>query len=270
MSNERTSQLKQQQKYREKSRKFYGVAIGKTPGVYETWGECKQQTDSVRNAQFKSFTKKEDALTYVLGAGASSQITNIDSSSSEKADEENTTNVPHFSITMNFDGGSRGNGKLKYPVAGSGAILNVTVRNAGVRKEHQISMRKFLEGKDGFEMTNNYAEYEGLIIGLHGVKNFLSGVEEDCVVDFRVKGDSLLITNQMSGKYKCKSENIRPSYEEARGLVDEIRKLAGGKRDAVTFEHVFREQNLEADLLANEAMDQKKTWNTMTTSEDSQ
>lgn len=49
--------------------KYYAVKNGKKPGIYENWDDCKAQVDGFSGAVYKSFTKKEDALSF-LGIGA--------------------------------------------------------------------------------------------------------------------------------------------------------------------------------------------------------
>ncbi len=89
--------------------------------------------------------------------------------------------------------------------------------------------------------TNNVAEYRGLIAALewavgHGHTRL------------HIKSDSLLIVQQMLGKYRVKHEGLLPLYRQARHLVAKI--------GAVTFEHVPREMNKDADRLSNLGMDQ--------------
>ena len=84
------------------------------------------------------------------------------------------------------------------------------------------------------------AEYRGLLAALrwaaaHGVKAL------------HVRSDSELLVKQMKGLYRVKNPGLQPLYEEARALAHEIGR--------VTFEHVRREFNKDADRLANEAMD---------------
>jgi ribonuclease HI len=89
--------------------------------------------------------------------------------------------------------------------------------------------------------TNNVAEYSGLIAAL-----------EWCLARgatrVHVKSDSLLLVQQMLGRYKVKSDGLKPLYGRAR--------LAAAKIGGVTFEHVRREFNADADRLANQAMDE--------------
>ena len=91
--------------------------------------------------------------------------------------------------------------------------------------------------------TNNVAEYSGLLAALrwavaHGVTTL------------HVRSDSLLLVKQMNGQYRVKNPGLQPLYEDARSLVRQIGR--------VTFEHVRREFNKEADRLANEAMDEAR------------
>lgn len=88
--------------------------------------------------------------------------------------------------------------------------------------------------------TNNVAEYHGLITALqwaadHGVKQLA------------IKGDSQLLIEQMRGNYKVKNEGLKPLYLRARMLVMQI--------GDVTFTHVRREENKDADRLSNVGMD---------------
>ena len=89
--------------------------------------------------------------------------------------------------------------------------------------------------------TNNVAEYRGLLAALQwAVDHGHTRVH--------IKADSQLVVQQMLGHYRVKHENLIPLYRQARRLVAQI--------GHVTFEHVRREQNKEADRLSNLGMDQ--------------
>jgi hypothetical protein len=64
----------------------------------------------------------------------------------------------------------------------------------------------------------------------------------------RVESDSELLVKQMRGLYKVKSEDLRPLFERAQKMSKAF--------DSFRIEHVYREQNREADALANEALDE--------------
>ena len=89
---------------------------------------------------------------------------------------------------------------------------------------------------------------QGLVLAeLHGSL----GISTNNVARLTVKGDSLLIIEQMRGNYKVKNEGLKPLYLQARMLVSKIGK--------VTFEHVRRELNQHADRLSNLGMDGNQT-----------
>lgn len=94
------------------------------------------------------------------------------------------------------------------------------------------------------ETTNNQAEYWGLVTALERVKEFAAGAPAK--VDVRM--DSELIVKQMKGEYKIKNEGLKPLYWKIRQLILDL----GGD---VTFTHVPRRFNKEADALSNVAMD---------------
>jgi ribonuclease HI len=88
--------------------------------------------------------------------------------------------------------------------------------------------------------TNNVAEYRGLLAALtwalaHGH------------TAMHVRSDSELLVRQMKGEYRVKNADLQPLFEEARRLAARVGQ--------VTFEHVRRERNRDADRLANLAMD---------------
>ena len=49
-------------------KKYYAVQVGRIPGIYGTWDECKAQTEGVSGAKYKSFPSLEEAEGYMRGA----------------------------------------------------------------------------------------------------------------------------------------------------------------------------------------------------------
>ncbi|HXR09459.1 MAG TPA: ribonuclease HI family protein [Candidatus Acidoferrales bacterium] len=127
---------------------------------------------------------------------------------------------------INIDGGSRGNP--------GPAAYGVIIRDA--RGEIVAQLKKYIG-----RMTNNVAEYYGLIAAL-------DYAESHAVKAIRIESDSELLVKQMRGQYKVKSEDLRPLFERAL-------KMSKGF-ESFRIEHVYREQNREADALANEALDE--------------
>ena len=90
--------------------------------------------------------------------------------------------------------------------------------------------------------TNNVAEYEAL---LHALRWALArGARR-----LAIFSDSELVVKQMSGAYKVKHPDMQARSREAQGLLRRF--------DAARIAHVPREQNREADRLANRALDEK-------------
>jgi ribonuclease HI len=90
------------------------------------------------------------------------------------------------------------------------------------------------------EATNNVAEYTAAIEGL-------SLAQELGARTATLRSDSLLLVNQLTGRYRVKTPHLQPLHRRVRGLA------AGFER--ISFEHVPRERNREADRLANEGVD---------------
>jgi len=126
----------------------------------------------------------------------------------------------------NVDGGSRGNpGPASY---------GVVIRDP--RGEVVARLKKYIG-----RTTNNVAEYYGLIAAL-------DYAQSNSIKALRVESDSELLVKQMQGQYKVKSADLKPLYERAKKMSQAM--------PAFRIDHVYREQNREADLLANEAMDE--------------
>jgi ribonuclease HI len=130
------------------------------------------------------------------------------------------------SHTFNIDGGSRGNpGPASYGVVVREPGGNVVAR-----------LKKYIG-----RTTNNVAEYYGLIAALdYAQARSLRGV--------RIESDSELLVKQMRGQYKVKSPDLRPLFEQARKMAQSFASFS--------ITHVYREQNREADSLANQALDE--------------
>lgn len=126
----------------------------------------------------------------------------------------------------NIDGGSRGNP--------GPAAYGVYIRDP--KGEPVARLKKYIG-----RMTNNVAEYYGLIAAL-------DYVEAQGIRALRIESDSELLVKQMKGLYKVRSPELAPLYERARKMAAAL--------DSFRIDHVYREHNREADALANLAMDE--------------
>lgn len=121
---------------------------------------------------------------------------------------------------LRFDGASRGNpGK-----SGAGAVLYKNdleiwsiSRNLGIQ-------------------TNNYAECFAMTLGIN--KAFELGIK-----DLIVEGDSMLIINQLKGKWNIKNKDLKNLHLS---IVEKIKQF-----DNITYNHIYRKYNSRADELAN-------------------
>lgn len=135
-------------------------------------------------------------------------------------------------FVIHTDGGSRGNPGI----AGAGCVISDS--RGKVLKEAS----KFLG-----EMTNNEAEYQGVILGLKELKKII-GKEKTKKVEVEVVMDSELVVRQLSGIYQIKEEKLFLPFITIWNMrVSEFPNL--------TFKSVPREKNKDADRLANVAMD---------------
>ncbi len=92
------------------------------------------------------------------------------------------------------------------------------------------------------EATNNQAEYRAVIAALEKAK-------ELGAADLQFFLDSELVVKQLKREYKVKNGELAPLFLRVHNLVVGFKK--------VSFEHVRREQNVEADRLVNSALDGK-------------
>lgn len=132
-------------------------------------------------------------------------------------------------ITINCDGGSRGN-----PGPAASACV---VKNNG-----EVIYQK---GKFLGESTNNVAEYEGVLLGITYLLE--NQINED--VTFIL--DSLLVVNQLSGKFKISNFNLQQLFKD-------IKNKASNLKGKIIFNYVPREMNKEADKLVNITLDENQ------------
>ncbi|MBI2448657.1 ribonuclease HI family protein [Candidatus Microgenomates bacterium] len=122
------------------------------------------------------------------------------------------------------DGGSRGN-----PGKAAGAFV--------IKKDEKI----VAEGSIFLgTATNNKAEYAGLILGLEKLSSLTKG-EVRCFLD------SELVVKQLKGEYRIKDEGLKPLFAKVVQLKNNFEKI--------TFTHIRREKNKEADFLVNKELD---------------
>jgi ribonuclease HI len=134
-------------------------------------------------------------------------------------------------FTIHADGGARGNPGP----SGAGAV----VRDEKGKVVATVS--KFLGHR-----TNNFAEYEAVILAF---EKLLKVVPEKNYAETKVavKMDSMLVVRQMSKEWKIKHPDMKLQQSRLAPLAARFGR--------VSFQHIYREENADADAQANEAMD---------------
>lgn len=129
---------------------------------------------------------------------------------------------------MHFDGSARpGNPGF----GGAGAVIYAPDGMI-------VEVYKYL----GASITNNVAEYEGLILGLIKCVDLGARV-------VHVYGDSMLVVKQVQGLWKVKAVHLQALCDRAKQLLKTF--------DKCTVDHVMRADNAVADALANRAVEEK-------------
>ena len=137
-------------------------------------------------------------------------------------------------IILYTDGGARGNPGP----AGAGAYITDDAGNALKEISKPLGVR-----------TNNWAEYEAVVEGLQAIKK-MYGAKKLREIEIEVRMDSELVARQLNGEYQIKEETLFPQFIKIWNM--RIKDIPH-----VSFTHIPREKNREADRLANEAMDQQ-------------
>lgn len=135
----------------------------------------------------------------------------------------------HDSLVVYTDGGSRGNP--------GHAGVGVVIYSISDEENPLHTIKKYL----GNNVTNNEAEYAGVIVALEYIEQHFSPHK----IQFFL--DSELVVKQLKGEYKVKNQGLKVKYNEILLLSKGIPVLQ--------FNHVPRSQNAFADRLVNEALD---------------
>jgi ribonuclease HI len=129
------------------------------------------------------------------------------------------------------DGGARGN------PGPAGVGVQILSADGKVLKE----VAKFLGNA-----TNNFAEYNGVLVALQTMKAMFGKKSKE--MEFEIRLDSELVKKQLNAEYQIKEPGLVPYFIE-------IHNMRVASFPNLTFTHIPREKNKEADRLANEAMD---------------
>ena len=132
--------------------------------------------------------------------------------------------TPIYECDVYFDGCSKGNPGP----SGAGAVI--------YHNGTEVWSDSAYVGK---KETNNYAEYQGLLMGLNAAKKLN-------VTHLNVFGDSKLVISHMLGVYQVKSENLLECYQQCKQHTKHFAHI--------DFHHVYRNKNERADQLSNDGL----------------
>ena len=127
------------------------------------------------------------------------------------------------------DGGARGNP--------GPAAVGVVINLDGEEKTYSKAIG---------ETTNNIAEYQAVIFALEKVKQ-LVGKEKAKKREVEIKADTELVVKQINREYKIKNEGLKEYFIKLWNLTQDFKN--------VSFTHVPRSKNKDADKLVNQALD---------------
>ena len=137
------------------------------------------------------------------------------------------------SLVIYTDGGARGNpGRAAVGIViktETGEVLQEIFRTIGVT-------------------TNNVAEYTAVVAALEWLKNNKQIYKSTNMQMIQFYLDSVLVVNQLNGKFKVKDSQLRELLLKVRMLEQEV----GGQ---IYYTSIPREKNWQADALVNRALD---------------
>lgn len=195
--------------------KFYAVKVGKTPGIYNSWDDCKAQTEGFSGAVHKSFKTAAEAAEFMGWSGASDNNEHIENTSGENGkvhkDGDGTNdleNVAYVDGSYNvatgefsygvviFHNGEEHTFNKKFSDAGLATMRNV----AGEIKGAEAAMEYAYQ--NGMKALTIYHDYEGIAKwplrewaankeGTKAYQNFYDNIKKYVDIKFvKVKGHS--------------------------------------------------------------------------------
>lgn len=206
---------------------YYAVRVGKTPGIYKTWEECKAQVIGYKGAIYKGFAEKQDAEDFLRG-GLSASSTDAASDNDENPQVEPSVSEITAYVDGSFNSGkSFGCGCI---ILKDGEIIAeiskayedeelATMRNvAGEIKASELAMQYALD--NGYTSLSIYHDYQGIAswclgewktnkAGTIAYKQFYDDIKDKLKVHFiKVKGHSGDEYNEIADRLAKKALGI--------------------------------------------------------------
>ena len=195
------------------SNKYYAVKVGRNPGIYMTWDECKEQVNKYPKAEFKSFTTMEEAHAFMENKTVEVEIDSKDTAVAYVDGSFNVdTMVYGYGVVMMY------HGREEY-YKGSG------------NEENMSAMRNVAGEILGATYAMKYA-YD------HDIKNLViyhdyEGIARWCLGEWKT---NKLETQKYKNKYQEYSKKVNISFVKVKGhsgdkyndLADALAKEAAG------------------------------------------
>jgi ribonuclease HI len=195
------------------SNKYYAVKVGRNPGIYMTWDECKEQVNKYPKAEFKSFTTMEEAHAFMENKTVEVEIDSKDMAVAYVDGSFNVdTMVYGYGVVMMY------HGREEY-YKGSG------------NEENMSAMRNVAGEILGATYAMKYA-YD------HDIKNLViyhdyEGIAKWCLGEWKT---NKLETQTYKNKYQEYSKKVNISFVKVKGhsgdkyndLADALAKEAAG------------------------------------------
>ncbi|MBQ3932642.1 MAG: ribonuclease H family protein [Lachnospiraceae bacterium] len=195
------------------SNKYYAVKVGRNPGIYMTWDECKEQVNKYPKAEFKSFTTMEEAHAFMENKIVEVEIDSKDTAVAYVDGSFNVdTMVYGYGVVMMY------HGREEY-YKGSG------------NEENMSAMRNVAGEILGATYAMKYA-YD------HDIKNLViyhdyEGIAKWCLGEWKT---NKLETQTYKNKYQEYSKKVNISFVKVKGhsgdkyndLADALAKEAAG------------------------------------------
>lgn len=195
------------------SNKYYAVKVGRNPGIYMTWDECKEQVNKYPKAEFKSFTTMEEAHAFMENKIVEVEIDSKDTAVAYVDGSFNVdTMVYGYGVVMMY------HGREEY-YKGSG------------NEENMSAMRNVAGEILGATYAMKYA-YD------HDIKNLViyhdyEGIAKWCLGEWKT---NKLETQTYKNKFQEYSKKVNISFVKVKGhsgdkyndLADALAKEAAG------------------------------------------
>jgi len=197
------------------AKKFYAVRVGKKPGIYESWDECKDNVHGYPAAEYKSFPTMEEAKAYI--GNSNMTVDNVESLEGDYAFVDGSFNVA--TGVYGFGGFLIADGE-RYELSGSGSDEEMaSMRNvAGEILGSRAAIEKALEL--GLKQINVYFDYSGIKMwatgewkrnkkGTADYYDFIQSVKDKITINFvKVKGHSGVDGNEEADRIAKKAVGI--------------------------------------------------------------